>query len=57
MTTSGMQLTAPTFCAGLVLSGAVVIKAAPIIGYMLGWTAARVRIYVERRGWKLFEYA
>lgn len=54
---SGMQLTAPTFCAGLVLNGTIVIRAAPIIAYMIGWQAARVRLYVERRGWKLFEYA
>jgi hypothetical protein len=29
----------------------LVVHAAPILGYMLGWTALRVREYCDARGW------
>jgi hypothetical protein len=27
-------------------------RAAPIIGYMVGWSDARARAYIARRGWR-----
>jgi len=51
------QITAPHFCAGLVVRrGArdmTVIQAAPILRYMIAWSASRVRPYCERKGWDL----
>jgi hypothetical protein len=46
-----MTITAPHFCAGLVLEHGVVVRAAPILGYMKGWKAERVRGYALLRGW------
>lgn len=45
------QVTAPHFCAGIVLVGGVVVETAPILAYMRGWDAARVFGYVKRKGW------
>jgi hypothetical protein len=51
-----IQITAPHFCAGLVLSrvygGWTVTAAAPLVRYMLGWSADRVKSYVTLKGWK-----
>jgi hypothetical protein len=47
------QITAPHFVAGLELeNGKVARIAAPIIGYMIGWTEANIQQYVKRKGWK-----
>lgn len=43
------------FYAGLVFYGGIVVRAAPIIGYMIGWTAGMVRRYCRRRGYKVIE--
>lgn len=46
------RIVAPHFVAGIVLDErARVAQAAPIIGYMHGWTARRVAAYVDRKGW------
>lgn len=43
----------PDFCAGVVLDGrGIVVRAAPIIRYMIGWTEARVVRYARQRGWR-----
>lgn len=42
---------APHFVAGLEMSGGTVVRAAPIIAYMVGWTRDEVRSYVHRKGW------
>jgi hypothetical protein len=52
-----VQITAPHFCAGIVLtfkngSGWRVTETAPIVRYMKGWLAWRVKAYVARKGWK-----
>jgi protein subunit release factor A len=50
------QITAPHFCAGLVLDDDErVVEAAPIIGYMKEnrWTRDMVRDYCTRRGWRV----
>lgn len=41
----------PTFVAGLVAEDGEVVRAAPIIGYMLGWDGRRVAAYCALRGW------
>jgi len=49
-----ISITAPDFCCGLVIRDDVVVRAAPIIGYMarLHWSAARVSAYCRKRGWR-----
>lgn len=39
------------FCAGVVLQDAIVVAAAPVVRYMLGWPAERVIRYGVRKGW------
>jgi hypothetical protein len=41
------------FVAGAVVQRDVVVNAAPIIKYMIGWHPSKVRRYVEGRGWSL----
>jgi len=48
-----MQITAPHFCAGLETRSSVVMRAAPIIKYMKGWTTGKVREYCQEKSWKL----
>jgi hypothetical protein len=47
------QVSAPHMCAGLVLVNARVTQAAPILSYMRGWTARRVKDYCDRKGWTI----
>ena len=54
-----MQITAPHFCAGLVLAADItddtdnirVVRTAPILKYMTGWTQQRVRAYCASKRW------
>jgi hypothetical protein len=46
-----VRIDAPHFCAGVVISGGVVTRAAPILKYMFGWTGARVGVYAIGKGW------
>jgi hypothetical protein len=48
-----MQITAPHFCAGVVLGtdNIRVVRTAPILRYMLGWTQQRVRAYCASKHW------
>lgn len=46
-------ITSSYFCAGLVIRGGKVIKAAPILRYMTGWTPERIKGYASRKGWKI----
>jgi hypothetical protein len=44
---------APHFCAGVVVDErGTVVRAAPIVRYMIGWPAKRVTAYAGRKGWK-----
>ena len=50
------QVTAPHFCAAGELrrdaEGSPVVRiAAPIIRYMMGWNARRVKSYCDGKGW------
>lgn len=47
------RITAPHFVAGVVVEDDKVVRTAPIVGYMLGWTADEVRRYVHRKGWRI----
>lgn len=51
-----IRITAPHFCAGVVLGRAeLVVRGAPILGYMIGWSRAHVIGYAARKGWKVEE--
>lgn len=45
------QITSHYFCCGILLREDIVVDAAPIVGYMRGWTRGRVRAYVEKKRW------
>lgn len=51
-----VQICATHFTAGIVMEAQngtwIVIKAAPIIGYMRGWKWAKVREYVNQKRWQ-----
>ena len=47
------QISAPHFCAGIVLWDDKVVEAAPIIGYMKKWPRARVRDYCQQKSWQV----
>lgn len=47
------QISAPHFCAGLLLRDGVVVTAAPIIGYMRRWSRDQVRAWCRQRGWDI----
>lgn len=46
-------ITAPHFVAAVILDprARIVIRAAPILRYMLGWTEERVVDYLKFKGW------
>jgi hypothetical protein len=46
-----VRIVAPHFVAGLETDGTVQ-RAAPIIGYMVGWSDDQVRDHVRQKGWK-----
>ena len=39
-------------CAGLVIENEVVVEAAPILKYMIGWTCSRVMGYCTYKNWE-----
>lgn len=41
------------FCVAVVFSHRNVSRTAPIVSYMIGWNATRVRQYARHRGWKI----
>jgi len=47
-----VQITAPHFCAGVVLLDNKVIAYAPILKYMKGWSLRMVRSYCATKMWK-----
>lgn len=46
-----IQITAPHFVAGVVAADGRVTEAAPIVGYMVGWSGARFAAYCANRSW------
>lgn len=47
-----IAIDAPHFYAAIVHADGRVTRAAPIIGYMVGWTGAQVAEYCRRKGWR-----
>lgn len=44
----------PSFVAGVLVNApGLIYKAAPIMGYAVGWTETRLREYASQRQWKL----
>jgi hypothetical protein len=50
-----IRISAPHFVAGVVLQDDVVVRAAPIVGYMATnkWRYWRVFSYCEEKGWSI----
>lgn len=57
-----IRIKAPFFIAGLTIKGeigqimlqeAIVVRAAPIVHYMIGWTESQVEAYCLNRNWTI----
>lgn len=48
-----VQITSYYFCTGLVVKDDIVVRAAPILKYMLYWSLGRSEEYCRKKGWKL----
>jgi len=48
-----LQITAPHFCAGLVVQKGIVIEAAPILRWAKGKRWVEVQDYFNRKGWEI----
>jgi hypothetical protein len=46
-----VRVLGPNFTAGLVVRDERVVRAAPILSYMIGWPVERVVALTRRRGW------
>lgn len=49
-----VTIDAPHFNAGIVAENGKVVRAAPIIRYMIGWTGVQVRDYCRKKGWRQY---
>ena len=47
-----IQITAPHFCAAVVMEGDKVIRCAPIVSYMKGWNTNALVTYCRHKGWQ-----
>ena len=50
-----IRVTAPHFCAGIVIKGDRCTDAAPILGWCVGKNQAKLAAYFVRKGWKVEE--
>jgi hypothetical protein len=48
-----IRIVGPNFVAGLIISNARVIRAAPILNYMIGWPVERIVALAQRREWMI----
>jgi hypothetical protein len=48
-----LSVVAPHFTASVVLKKDNVVRAAPILSYMIGWSSAKVDRYAASKGWML----
>jgi hypothetical protein len=46
-----IRITAPHFTAGLVFQNDIVVKTAPILHYMNGWSLKQVEAHCKRKKW------
>lgn len=49
----GFYIDAPHFFAGGDIERGRVVRVAPIIAYMCGWSARQVKDYCDKKGWKV----
>lgn len=47
-----VQVTAPHFCAGIVLTDGRVTTTAPILKWSVGWQRERLSAYFKSKGWR-----
>lgn len=50
------QIDTPYFCAGGEIKDKMIIKAAPIIDYMVGWDAEKAYVYCLKKKWNIKSY-
>jgi hypothetical protein len=48
-----IRITAPHFCAGVIVEYGRITRAAPILRYMVGWSVERAIAYARGKGWKV----
>jgi len=48
-----VRVVGPNFIAGAVVREGRVVRAAPILGYVIGWPVERVIALARRRGWTI----
>lgn len=49
------QVTAPHFCAGVIVRGGFIVEAAPILKWTIGQPYLKLGVYCKQKGWKLLE--
>jgi hypothetical protein len=49
---NAIHIQAPHFTAAVVLARTTVVRAPPILRYMIGWHAEQVLKYAKEKGWK-----
>jgi len=49
----GFRVTASHFVAGGEIRRGKVVRAAPIIRYMRGWSGREVKAYCDKKGWRV----
>jgi hypothetical protein len=47
-----IRIIAPHFIAGVIITAGRAGRRAPILGYMVGWTAQRIIEYCEKKNWR-----
>ncbi len=47
-----IRIVAPRFVAGIILAHGRIIRCAPILRHMFGWTMSEVVTYCRKRGWQ-----
>jgi hypothetical protein len=47
-----IAVNAPHFYAGVIVEDGVVVRAAPILKWCVGWQRDRLALYFKRKGWK-----
>lgn len=50
-----IRIEAPHFVAGVIIKDGLVVRAAPIVKYMRGWTTTRVTSYAASKGWTVIK--
>lgn len=50
------QINASHFCAGGVIENRLIINAAPIIKYMIGWNVEKAYYFCIKRKWNIKSY-